>query len=404
MQRRKFSREFKLEAVKLVRERGVSPRGDRAGSSRVAGVRTADLPGARSAPLDPASSAEGRRRAAFAPAPAGRLEGHADLLGGCRSDPHRRGYMPRPSGRTRGCRRHRPLRTADALDCAQLGGVREARRHPSEVWMPRKGDPQVRHLERDEFERFFAQVKAPHARLYMLLGHYTMARRARSWSSPGVRSTSSVVRSTSTHPVVSRPRRSGLSSRSTSSCTRPSSLPTRPGRGPPWSSGVQAASRASRRRSRRQATGAASRQPRTRCGTRVRYGLRRGASRWPSWPSSWATPTTERPRSTMRGSRRTTSGTSARRSPISAENRDFGASERSRFKLNLRPLSRFAEEDLNLALFRRSSRLKLVGERGFEPPAPASRRQCSTRLSYSPTEHRSFASSGPTGGAKRGGL
>ncbi len=30
----------------------------------------------------------------------------------------------------------------------------------------------------------------------------------------------------------------------------------------------------------------------------------------------------------------------------------------------------------------------LVGERGFEPPAPASRRQCSTRLSYSPTDHR----------------
>ncbi len=26
----------------------------------------------------------------------------------------------------------------------------------------------------------------------------------------------------------------------------------------------------------------------------------------------------------------------------------------------------------------------MVGERGFEPPAPASRRQCSTRLSYSP--------------------
>jgi hypothetical protein len=34
----------------------------------------------------------------------------------------------------------------------------------------------------------------------------------------------------------------------------------------------------------------------------------------------------------------------------------------------------------------RSKCLKtLVGERGFEPPAPASRRQCSTRLSYSPT-------------------
>ena len=27
---------------------------------------------------------------------------------------------------------------------------------------------------------------------------------------------------------------------------------------------------------------------------------------------------------------------------------------------------------------------KLVGVRGFEPPAPASRRQCSTRLSYTP--------------------
>jgi hypothetical protein len=30
----------------------------------------------------------------------------------------------------------------------------------------------------------------------------------------------------------------------------------------------------------------------------------------------------------------------------------------------------------------------MVGERGFEPPAPASRRQCSTRLSYSPTGTR----------------
>ena len=28
----------------------------------------------------------------------------------------------------------------------------------------------------------------------------------------------------------------------------------------------------------------------------------------------------------------------------------------------------------------------LVGVRGFEPPAPASRRQCSTRLSYTPTK------------------
>ena len=34
--------------------------------------------------------------------------------------------------------------------------------------------------------------------------------------------------------------------------------------------------------------------------------------------------------------------------------------------------------------------LLLVGESGFEPPAPASRRQCSTRLSYSPTVMNGF--------------
>src|SRR5579859_2906975 len=34
----------------------------------------------------------------------------------------------------------------------------------------------------------------------------------------------------------------------------------------------------------------------------------------------------------------------------------------------------------------------MVGVRGFEPPAPASRRQCSTRLSYTPTpERRSYS-------------
>ena len=34
--------------------------------------------------------------------------------------------------------------------------------------------------------------------------------------------------------------------------------------------------------------------------------------------------------------------------------------------------------------------VKMVGVRGFEPPAPASRRQCSTRLSYTPTEAKSI--------------
>ncbi len=33
---------------------------------------------------------------------------------------------------------------------------------------------------------------------------------------------------------------------------------------------------------------------------------------------------------------------------------------------------------------------KLVGVRGFEPPTPASRRRCSTRLSYTPTQARAY--------------
>ena len=49
----------------------------------------------------------------------------------------------------------------------------------------------------------------------------------------------------------------------------------------------------------------------------------------------------------------------------------------------------------------------LVGERGFEPPAPASRRQCSTRLSYSPTRppmpKHLRGRSGPIVGVLRGG-
>ena len=39
----------------------------------------------------------------------------------------------------------------------------------------------------------------------------------------------------------------------------------------------------------------------------------------------------------------------------------------------------------------------LVGERGFEPPAPASRRQCSTRLSYSPDRAGGIRARAPDG-------
>ena len=45
-----------------------------------------------------------------------------------------------------------------------------------EMWLPATAERKVRHLTHGQFEKFFAAVKAPHARLYVLLGLYTMAR------------------------------------------------------------------------------------------------------------------------------------------------------------------------------------------------------------------------------------
>lgn len=45
-----------------------------------------------------------------------------------------------------------------------------------EMWLPPTEDRKVRHLTHGQFEAFYAEVKAPHARLYVLLGLYTMAR------------------------------------------------------------------------------------------------------------------------------------------------------------------------------------------------------------------------------------
>ena len=39
----------------------------------------------------------------------------------------------------------------------------------------------------------------------------------------------------------------------------------------------------------------------------------------------------------------------------------------------------------------------MVGVRGFEPPAPASRKQCSTRLSYTPPTGRSYSENAAQG-------
>lgn len=45
-----------------------------------------------------------------------------------------------------------------------------------EMWLPPVPERKVRHLNHQQFEKFFAEVRAPHARLYVLLGLYTMAR------------------------------------------------------------------------------------------------------------------------------------------------------------------------------------------------------------------------------------
>jgi integrase len=44
------------------------------------------------------------------------------------------------------------------------------------VWLPALPERKTRHLDRDEFARFFAAVKADHARLYVMIGLFTMAR------------------------------------------------------------------------------------------------------------------------------------------------------------------------------------------------------------------------------------
>jgi len=45
-----------------------------------------------------------------------------------------------------------------------------------DMWFPATVERKVRALSRGQFERFFDAVKAPHARLYVLLGLFTMAR------------------------------------------------------------------------------------------------------------------------------------------------------------------------------------------------------------------------------------
>ena len=47
---------------------------------------------------------------------------------------------------------------------------------PDRMWLPKTPDPIIRHLTVDEFHNFLECVVAPHARLYMQLGIFTLAR------------------------------------------------------------------------------------------------------------------------------------------------------------------------------------------------------------------------------------
>lgn len=51
-----------------------------------------------------------------------------------------------------------------------------AKKPKPEMWLPPVAERKVRHLTHAQFETFFESVRAPHARLYVLLGLYTMAR------------------------------------------------------------------------------------------------------------------------------------------------------------------------------------------------------------------------------------
>lgn len=61
----------------------------------------------------------------------------------------------------------------------ELSMLSVALRHvnkPRKVWRPAAPEREIRHLTHGQFERWYAEVKAPHARLYSLLGLFTMAR------------------------------------------------------------------------------------------------------------------------------------------------------------------------------------------------------------------------------------
>lgn len=69
--------------------------------------------------------------------------------------------------------RYELMQLSTALGWAAGKGAIPAR--PT-IWLPQTPERKTRHLTHKEFDRFFAAVKADHARLYVMLGLYTMAR------------------------------------------------------------------------------------------------------------------------------------------------------------------------------------------------------------------------------------
>ena len=69
--------------------------------------------------------------------------------------------------------RYELLQISTAIGWGRKNGHTDAK---PEMSLPAAEERKVRHLSHGQFEKFFAEVKAPHARLYVLLGLYTMAR------------------------------------------------------------------------------------------------------------------------------------------------------------------------------------------------------------------------------------
>lgn len=70
--------------------------------------------------------------------------------------------------------RYELLQLSTALNWARTNGPKLS--YKRTIWLPSTPERKERHLTREEFHRFFAEVRADHARLYVMIGIYTLAR------------------------------------------------------------------------------------------------------------------------------------------------------------------------------------------------------------------------------------